>query len=149
MSFELKPGESLRKGLRRLARKRLHDALEQMTDKQKGDRDTRVHESRKSLKKLRALLRLARPVIGESTYRAENTAFRDAARPLTEVRDARILIHVLDDLVEHFKNHVSARSFADIRKGLQANLRAVLRRVLDEQKAFSTVAREVRQARKR
>ena len=52
-------------------------------------RSAAVHEVRKSLKKIRAALRLVRPVIGDKSYRRENTCFRDAARPLTEVRDAR------------------------------------------------------------
>lgn len=149
MSFELKPGKSLRKGIRRLAKKRLEDALEQMTGKQQENRDEAVHEARKSFKKLRALLRLVRPEIGEPTYQAENTSFRDAARPLTEVRDAKILIDVLDNLVEHFKDHVGGQSFPEVRKALKTNRRAVRKRVLDEEKASSKVAREVRKAMKR
>ena len=40
--------------------------------------------TRKCFKKVRAVLRLIRPETGEKTYRAENTCFRDAARPLTD-----------------------------------------------------------------
>ena len=104
---------------------------------------------RKSLKKIRAVLRLVRPVMGEKYYRRENTCFRDAARPLTEVRDARILIETLDKLVEHFQEHIAGRSFADVRKALQDNLRAVRKRVLDEHNAFAVVAEAVSQARER
>src|SRR5262245_41791210 len=91
MSFELQPGESLRKGTRRTVHKQIDAALEELTGAHKGPRDEVVHEARKSLKKVRAALRLVRPVIGEKAYRRENTCFRDAGRPLTEVRDARIL----------------------------------------------------------
>src|SRR5262249_40911667 len=108
-----------------------------------------VHEVRKSLKKIRAVLRLVRPVIGEKFYRRENTCFRDAGRPLTEVRDARILIETLDKLVEHFQEHVVGRSFADVRKALQDNLRAVRKRVLDEHHALIVVTETVSQARDR
>src|SRR5215475_14207002 len=132
MSFELKPGQSARKNVRRIARKQLDDALEQLTGTV-GARDEAVHEVRKSLKKVRAVLRLVRRAIGEATYRAENTCFRDTARPLTEVRDARILIETLDNLIEHFKGHVVGRSFDDVRKAMEANLRAVRKRVLEEQ----------------
>jgi CHAD domain-containing protein len=147
MSFELKQDESLRKGIRRIARNQMDNALEQLTREHKNSRDEAVHETRISFKKIRALLRLVRPVIGRATYRAENTCFRDTARPLTEVRDARILIETLDNLTEHFKEHIAGRTFADVRKGLQANLRAVRKRVLDEQNAFAVVAKEVRKAR--
>jgi CHAD domain-containing protein len=95
------------------------------------------------------VLRLVRPVIGEKCYRRENTCFRDAGRPLTEVRDARILIETLDKLVEHFQEHIAGRSFAEVRRALQVNLRAVRKRVLDEHNAFVVVAETVSRARER
>jgi CHAD domain-containing protein len=149
MSFELKPDESLARGVRRIARKQMDAALESLTGRHRGPRDGAVHEARKSFKKVRAVLRLVRPAIGEKAYREENTCFRDAGRPLTEVRDARILIDTLDHLAEHFSEHVAGRSFGDVRKALQANLRAVRKRVLDEQDACAVVAEAVRQARER
>jgi CHAD domain-containing protein len=149
MSFELKPGQSLRRGVRRLARKQMDDALEQLDATQAGARDEAVHEARKSFKKLRAVLRLVRPVIGKRAFRAENTCFRDAGRPLTEVRDAKILIETLDDLAKHFKKRSNGRSFGKIRKALGDNLRAVRKRVLDDEDAFAVVGAEVRRARER
>ncbi len=149
MSFQLQPEESLRRGLRRLVRKQMDGVLDELTGTHKGPRDEAVHEARKSLKKIRAVLRLVRPVIGEKAYRRENTCLRDAARPLTEVRDARILIETLDKLLAHFREHIAGRSFADVRKALQSNLRAVRRRVLDEQNAFFVVAQTVSEARER
>src|SRR5262245_27495457 len=146
MSFELRSEEPLRKGVRRIVRKQLENALDQLTGVTRGPRDDAVHEARKCFKKVRAVLRLVRPAIGEKTYRAENTCFRDAARPLTEVRDAKILIETLDGLVEHFHEHIAGRSFGDVRNALQANLRAVRRRVLDEQNAFAVAAEAVRKA---
>jgi CHAD domain-containing protein len=149
MSFELKPGESLRKGTRRILRKEMEKALEPLAGPNKESRDEVVHEARKCFKKIRAVLRLIRPVIGEKAYRQENTCFRDAGRPLTEVRDAKIFVEAIDQLSEHFKEHIRDRSFRDVRQALQENLRAVRKRVLDEQNAFSVVAEAVRQARGR
>src|SRR5262249_16024602 len=93
--------------------------------------------------------RLVRPAIGERSYRKENKRFRDAARPLTQVRDAKILIETLDDLTEHFQEHIAGRSFGKVRKALQNHLRSVRRRVLDEQQAFNTVAAGVSEGGKR
>src|SRR5262245_32339530 len=149
MSFELKSGQSLQKGVRRIARKQMDSTLEELTAAHVGSRDDAVHEARLSFKKIRALLRLVRPVIGKAAYREENTCFRDAGRPLTEVRDARIYIETLDKLTEHFKEHVNGRAFGDVRKALQTNLRSVRKRVLDEQNAFAVVGEAVRQARGR
>jgi CHAD domain-containing protein len=146
MSFELKPEESLGKGLRRIVRKQLENVLELLTGANKGPRDEAVHEARKGFKKVRSVLRLVRPVVGEKTYRAENACFRDAARPLTEVRDAKILIETLDGLTEHFQGHLAGRAFGAVRQALRDNLRGVRKRVLDMQNAFPVVGEEVRQA---
>ena len=146
MSFELKPDESLRKGVRRMVRKQMEGALEYLDGPNKGSRDEAVHEVRKCFKKIRALLRLVRFAISAKSYRGENICFRDAARPLTEVRDAKIFLETLDQLIEHFKEHVVGRSFGDVRKALQENLRGVRKRVLDEQNAFAVAAETVRQA---
>jgi CHAD domain-containing protein len=149
MSFELKRGESLRKGIRLIARKQMDEALEQLAGPPKGSRDEGVHEARKCFKKVRAVLRLVRPAVGGKRYRRENACFRDAGRPLTEVRDAKILVETLDQLCERFAEHVVGRSFAGVRRALQDNLRAVRRRVLDEGEAFAVAAEAVRQARER
>jgi CHAD domain-containing protein len=149
MAFELKPDESLRKDIRRIVRNQMDDALEYLTGPHKGSRDEAVHGARKSSKKIRAVLRLVRPVIGEKNYREANMCFRDAGRPLTEVRDAKIYVEALDQLAEHYKEHIAGQSFGDARRALQDNLRAVRTRVLDEQNAFVVVAEAVRQARER
>jgi CHAD domain-containing protein len=149
MSFELKADESLRKGVRRIVRKQMEGALEYLTGPNKGPRDEAVHEARKCFKKIRAVLRLVRPAISTKSYRGENICFRDAGRPLTEVRDAKIFIETLDQLIEHFKEHVTGRSFADVRQTLKSNLRDVRKRVLDEQNAFAVVSETVRQAQER
>jgi hypothetical protein len=60
MAFALKPEESLRKSVRRIARKEMDYAQAQVTMTANGTRDAAVHEARKSRKKLRALLRLVR-----------------------------------------------------------------------------------------
>ena len=48
-----------------------------------------MHEARKDLKKLRALLRMTRGELGDATFRRENPCFRDAGRELAGVRDER------------------------------------------------------------
>ncbi len=64
--------------------------------------DAAIHDARKRIKKARAALRLLRDSIGEVAYRRDNTALRDAARPLAAARDSRVLIGALDDLVERY-----------------------------------------------
>jgi CHAD domain-containing protein len=146
MAFALKADESLRKGIRRIARKEMEDVQEQVAGMSNGSRDAAVHEARKSFKKVRAILRLVRPAIGERSYRYENTAFRDAARPLTAVRDAKILVETLDKVAEHFADRVRSQPFAAIRQELMKHQREVRRRVLGEAHAFAVVDTAVREA---
>jgi CHAD domain-containing protein len=99
MAFQLKPGESVQKGIRRIVRSELEDARADL--KQAESSDEAVHGARKRFKRLRAVVRLVRDALGEERYREENSCFRDAARPLTEVRDAKVLIEAFDNLIKH------------------------------------------------
>jgi CHAD domain-containing protein len=66
----------------------LDSAIETLTSSQN---DEAVHAVRKAAKRLRALLRLLQRCMGPLAYRRENGRVRDAAKPLTAVRDAFIL----------------------------------------------------------
>ena len=92
MSFELKRGETFAENVVRLAWQRLDRVLAVLSD------DADPHAARRDLKKLRALLRLARAGLGEEVFARENTALRDAGRALSAVRDAQVLVGAFDTL---------------------------------------------------
>lgn len=99
MPFELAHEESLAENAVRLARTRLDrilGALAAIDDAPPSPEA--VHESRRDLKKLRAMLRLARHTLGREVYRRENAAYRDAGRSLSGSRDAHVLLHTFDKL---------------------------------------------------
>jgi hypothetical protein len=94
------PGERPARGLRRMALGQLDFAIEQL----EGDPDgvlaeNAVHETRKSLKRLRALIRLLGGELGEGVAAHENAVLRDAGRRLAGTRDAEVLVDTLDGLV--------------------------------------------------
>jgi CHAD domain-containing protein len=146
MSFALKADESAVKGVKRLVRKQVEKAVEGLTGKSGGKQEGAVHDARKRFKKVRALLRLVRPELGEKVYRRENARFRDAARPLSEVRDARVMVEALDALAERSGD---GKSFGPLRKALQARQRATRRRVLQEEQAPARIVEAVEEARER
>jgi CHAD domain-containing protein len=88
-------------GIRRIALGRLEHAVEQLRDRG-ADPAEAVHEARKDMKKLRSVLRLVRPVLGEREYERHNARFRDAARLLSGVRDAQVLGETVGALAERF-----------------------------------------------
>src|SRR5262249_11482283 len=79
-------------------RKHVEGALEHLVKARVSDED--VHRARRSLKKARAALRLMRPGITDAQYRGLNATLRDAARPLSQVRDSKVLLDTLRGL-EH------------------------------------------------
>ena len=101
MHFRLYAQESAAQGLMRAFRGELDQAHAcvandgRLTDKE-------VHSARKSIKRARAALRLMRPALPFEIFKQTNAALRDAAHPLTQVRDAKVLLDALDNLREHF-----------------------------------------------
>jgi len=53
--------------------------------------DEALHSARKAIKRARAALRLLRECLGETAYRKENAALRDAGRQLAPARNAKAL----------------------------------------------------------
>jgi CHAD domain-containing protein len=117
-SYGLEPGEPLHEGLARVARGRIDHALDELRGESKRGPDKAVHEARKDMKKLRAVLRLARGALGKDLYRAENAAFRDVARGLAGVRDAQVVIETLDILAEDAGRRLPKRVVQPLRDRL-------------------------------
>jgi CHAD domain-containing protein len=101
-AFRLSPGQPVPDELRRAAHGRIDHALDELRGDSDSSREEAVHEARKDMKKLRALLRLVRAELGDDIYRAENETFRDTARQLAGVRDADVMLATLSDLEERY-----------------------------------------------
>lgn len=114
---ELQPDESGLREVRRILVEWIAAASAALARKKVTDAN--IHDARKQLKKARAALRLLRGSIGEIAYRRENAALRDAARPLGAARDSRVLVAVLDDLVEGRKSTLSPARFNKLRRILR------------------------------
>ena len=139
MSFELRADEGLSSGIHRIAKGEIEKVREYVGGSPTGSRDEMVHEARKGLKRLRAMLRLVRPAIVRKVYRRENIAFRDAARPLSEVRDAKILVETLDKIVNTNGKAQRGQPFAAVRQELVRNQQGVREKVLDHDETFTKV----------
>ena len=93
-AFRLEQDEAIPDGVRRVARGRIDHAIEALAEASEEG----VHEARKDMKKLRALLRLVRGELGDKVFRREADTFRDAARELSGVRDADVMLATLAEL---------------------------------------------------
>ena len=72
-----------------------------------------IHDTRKALKRLRALVRLLRAELGEQRYKREHAILRDAARRLAGARDAEVMVGTLDALLERHPRELGRRRPAD------------------------------------
>lgn len=117
MAYRLERGESVIAGLRRVVREEIESAEAHLSGRKKVNRDEAIHDARKSLKKVRATLRLVRGQMGES-YRRENARLRDIAARLSEFRDAFAIIGTFDDLKNRFKDKGAGTRLRSVRSGL-------------------------------
>src|ERR1700680_3252769 len=94
MSYQLRQEEKLGESLRRICCRQIEDAIAIA----KGDdepNDTPVHQTRKHLKKARAALRLVRKEIGRGLFRQQDHALRNAARLISDIRDAEVRLQTV------------------------------------------------------
>lgn len=117
--FRLEANETLRAGITRISRGQLDLAIA-LIDGREGDGPEATHEARKALKRLRALLRLCRPWLGEERFRQENTILRDAGRALSGTRDAQVLVQTLDGLREPLDSELPDETWSSFHRALAA-----------------------------
>lgn len=121
MAFRLKKTESAGEGLRRVAEEEIDESLELLHRMQGGSEES-VHQLRKNLKRIRALVRLARDAVGERVYKRDNATLRSLGRRLSPVRDAAVRVRTLDAL----RNKAGATVPALLTRRLAARRRASL-----------------------
>jgi CHAD domain-containing protein len=144
---KLKQGEAGTRGTRRIARRQVKSALQKLGRKATSDRA--VHSARKELKKARATLRLLRDALGRSTYKKENAALRDAARPLSEVRDGRVLLDALNSLVEYYGAPAAALPLSNFKRALSRRRTELRHKILEERGPLRAARKALRDIRSR
>ncbi len=175
--FAQLPGEPLGEALRRIALGQLDLAIELLADE--GNTDTKgqsvrkrdrkghgkhhrhggkrsepdgraIHETRKALKRLRALLRLLRHELGERRFEHEYGILSDAARRLAGARDAQVMLETFDALLASSPRKLGRRRvLIEQRKRLAAASRLATRRTLGDEATRAEVLDELRGLRAR
>jgi CHAD domain-containing protein len=110
--------------------RQLGRALRNLSSKP-APRDVAVHEARKQIKRARASLRLLRDAIGESAYRRANQRLRDAARPLSRVRDPKALLDVAEKLCAGTKKSSRRAELASLEQALRSERRRLRQQLLE------------------
>ena len=96
MAYRFKLNEPIRNGFLRIGVEQIDRAERQLI--QSRDHDRSIHETRKCLKRVRALLRLVRPGLEDKDYRHSNGLFRQIGAQLSEARDNQIMLQTITRL---------------------------------------------------
>src|SRR5580692_6768047 len=126
--FTLLEGERPRNGMKRMALAQLDLAIELVRGEGGVGQEEAVHDTRKAIKRLRALTRLLREELGEQTFARENEALRDIARRLAGARDAEVMVSTLDQLLKGHERLARRRPVAELRAQLVAERDRAARR---------------------
>ena len=131
--FRLRADETVAAGLRRAAAGQLADSSDTLagaTDR--AELEEAVHATRKSIKRVRATLRLARGALGEEAYARESDALRAIAQPLSNARDARVLIDTLSALEQRFPEELPRGATERLHARLQDDRERAMAQLADD-----------------
>lgn len=150
----LKPGEGPAHGLKRMAIAQTDLALE-LLERDRGHghgssapSEKTVHETRKALKRLRALLRLLRHELGADEFARENAALGKTAQRLSGARDAEVMLNTLDALIGRHPRKLRKRKGArKLRRKLLRRQQLIGERSMEGDLAIERVIAELRQFR--
>jgi CHAD domain-containing protein len=150
--FALLPGERPAEGLRRIALGQVDlvlELLEGEIDRMAAART--VHETRKALKRLRALVRLIKDELPEGEFERENVTLRNAGRRLAGARDGEVMVSTLERLLKRHPRKLGRRgSLATLHDRLAAERdRAAVSALLGDSSARRELIGEVRALRSR
>lgn len=116
MPYRFKTNEPVEKGFRRIAREQLDEALAELSGAEVGP--TNVHECRKSLKRLRSLVRLAADAMGNGKARRRAKALGEIAKLLSARRDRTVMLETIGKLSQEV--HGAAEALAPLKISLTA-----------------------------
>jgi len=94
-----------------------------------GDED--IHDARRHIKKARAALRLLRCTLSKSQFEGEDALLREAAQPLGTLRDDKILLQSLKDIVVHYRGAAPLSGTRTLRRRLTRDLTVDRAKFLD------------------
>ncbi|HEV2787111.1 MAG TPA: CHAD domain-containing protein, partial [Solirubrobacteraceae bacterium] len=98
----------------------------------RGELEKAVHETRKSIKRVRAALRLSRAAVADEAYERDNAALRAIAQPLSQARDARVLIDTLSDLEQRFARELPPAATERLHARLQDDRQRALAQLTED-----------------
>ncbi len=118
MSFRIHARRQAGEEVRRVARERIARAIAALGE----GTPSGVHEARKRLKEIRALLRLVHKPLGKKLFSRHNRQFRDIGQQLSSLRDAAAMVECWDALAAEDPKRFSTPAMQRVRARLRARV---------------------------
>jgi CHAD domain-containing protein len=117
MSFELHRRKHLEDDLAKIARRQLRKTAQALIASSSSQLRTVVHESRKSVKKVRAVAAIFQNA-GAKLPRKDRKRLKGAARPLSKIRDSSAIIDTFDRVRRRYPKQLPEHIYEVLRRGL-------------------------------
>ena len=117
MSFELDQRKHIEDELTKIVRQQLRNAAQALTTSEGSQFRNAVHESRKSLKKVRAVSAFLTEA-GAKLPRKDRKRVKSSARALSRVRDSTAIIDTFDRVRRHYPKQLTEHTYEMLRRGL-------------------------------
>jgi len=116
VGFRLETGQAVSGEIRRIVLQQLDRATSELTAIGDPESDQAIHDARRRVKKIRAIIRLVRPVL-DKAHRAD-PELRRVSKLLAPVADGQGVIDTLSLLVKRYRRELPKKTAAAIRNGL-------------------------------
>jgi len=126
MPYRLAQGERVAEGITRIALEEIESAITHLRKEDDSLRDQGIHEARKSIKRLRGIVRILMPGLGEPGKK-DNIALRNTGRALSTLRDAAALIETVEGLSEQYASDPAVEQLAVVRSALRRRMEETVR----------------------
>lgn len=143
--FRLGVAEPLPDGLKRLTLSEIESATSRFYDGEEVFSEA-VHESRKSTKRVRAVLRLIRDEVGDKIYRFEDGWMRDAGRMLAPLRDSFAIVDSFDVLHRIYGHLLVDGALEEVRGRLVSRRNRLETQVMEDPQIVSGVVERLERA---
>jgi CHAD domain-containing protein len=128
VGFRLRCDRTISTEVRRIILRQLEVATSRLASVGDAPSDGTVHDARRRLKRIRAVVRLVRPAAG-SVGRRVDRDLRAISDLLAPVADGQSIIETFDHLAREYRASLAARTVAAIRTGLITRSRRIDARV--------------------
>lgn len=146
--LRLGPGEPLGAGLKRVSLDQFVIAASGYL-KGNGDFGAAVHESRKAMKRVRALLRLVRGELPDKVFSFESQTLRGIARVVSPIREAAAVAEAAGIIRDLYGDMLADGTFQEMGHNLDTRRERVEGRALEDPKLVARLVRDLERAHNR